>query len=105
MHWKDDLKKGANRSNARGKMFRGWPTHLIIFVAFQIMFILFDGSPIWGIFNMNNLGMRLVEVLQPFFDHFRPYTSEQLNYVTAVWGIVVVGHGIGWLAELLRNKQ
>ncbi|WP_060204944.1 hypothetical protein [Sporosarcina koreensis] len=100
-----ELKKEDNQSKARGKIFGGWPIHFIIFVAFQIMFILFDGSRIWAIFNVNNLGMRLIESVHPFFDRFQPYTSEQLNFVTAVWGIVVVGHGFVWLGELLRNKQ
>ncbi|MCG7345999.1 YfzA family protein [Sporosarcina sp. ACRSL] len=100
-----ELKQEDNRSNARRNIFRGWPIHLLLFVAFQIMFILFDGSSIWRIFNPNNLGMKLIDSLHPFFERFQPYTSEQLNYVTAVWGFVVVGHGIAWFVERSRGKQ
>lgn len=99
MYDKESSRKEVARPIHRGKL-SGWPIHLMIFVAFQLLFMMFDGSSIWHIFNMNNLGMRLLETLQPFFEHFQPYTSEQLNYVTAVWGVAVIGHGVGWFVEL-----
>ena len=102
MHGKENSRKEVARPIHRGKM-SGWPIHLMIFVAFQILFMMFDGSSIWHMLNINKLGMRLVVFLQPFFDQFQPYTSEQLNYVTAIWGMVVVGHGIVWLIERRRK--
>lgn len=102
MHRKEELKE--TRPSTRSKI-GGWPLNLTLFVAFQILFILFDDTSIWDILNLNKLGEEVIVFLQPFFDWFQPYESAELNYVTAIWGLVVVVHGIVWLVGLLRKRR
>lgn len=47
----------------------------------------------------------MVSLLHPLFGKFQFYASEQLNYVTVVWGIVVVVHGVVSLIEWMQNKK
>ncbi|MFD1435547.1 YfzA family protein [Kroppenstedtia eburnea] len=98
------LRKKQARQTARSIIPR-WLLHLSIFAIFQLLFILFDGSRMWIIFNLNDNGEKMVSLLRPLFDGIQFYASEQLNYVTVVWGIVVVVHGVVSLVEWMQNKK
>ena len=55
MRGKEELKE--TRPVTRSKI-GGWPLHLVLFVAFQILFILFDGSTIWGVLQSKQVGVK-----------------------------------------------
>lgn len=102
MHGAEGTKKTVRpffRSNS-GK----WLFHFVLFAAFQVLFLLTDGARVWDIFGLSKFGEKLVAFLHPFFDQFQIYSSERLNYVTAVWGVVILVHGIASLVEWLKIK-
>ncbi|GEN83801.1 hypothetical protein SLU01_21130 [Sporosarcina luteola] len=82
-----------------------WLLHLTAFVVFQILFLLTDGSRFWNILNLNKAGEKVVAFLHPFFNQFLIYSSEHLNYVTAVWGVVVVVDGIFKFVMWLKSQR
>lgn len=103
MHGAENSRKMVRsffRSNS-GK----WLLHLTAFVVFQILFLLTDGSRFWNILNLNKVGEKVVAFLHPFFNQFLIYSSEHLNYVTAVWGVVVVVDGIFKFVLWLNSQR
>jgi len=102
--------KAENSKKAAQPLFRSnvgkWLLHLTVFSIFQMIFMLTDGSPFWTFLNPNNVGEMLKDIFKPIFDHFQIYSSTHLNYVTVVWGTVVVVHGVISLVKtLLTNKN
>lgn len=81
-----------------------WLLHLLLFALFQITFILFDGSEVWIIFNLNKTGEWVVSHLDWLFTKFQMYNSGQLNIVTVVWGSLLILHIVIWIIEKLSYK-
>ncbi|WP_055105646.1 YfzA family protein [Paenibacillus ihumii] len=81
-----------------------WLVHFLLFVCFQVIFIVFDESKIWMIFKLNSTGERVVSSLHQLFDKFQLYNTEQLNYVTVVWIGILTLHGLIRIIEKLSRK-
>lgn len=81
-----------------------WLMNLLLFAFFQIVFILFDGSKIWIILGLNKKGEWVVSKLHMLFDKFPMYHTEQLNYFTFVWIVILILHGIVCTFEKLSQK-
>lgn len=86
--------KSDNRTVARKKR-KNWFIHLIIFVLAQIAFLIVDNYVTWLNFNLNPLGEW---AKANFFDHFSGwvniYKIETFNWMTAIWGILLIIHGL-----------
>lgn len=80
-----------------------WFVHLAIFIVSQALFILFDGSRVWEIFDLNDRGKWVVSKLNWLFENFRIHESEGLNYITVIWIIALVLHGIESLSVIYKR--
>lgn len=81
-----------------------WLIHLLVFVMAQVIFTFFDGAKVWMIFNLNDMGKKGVAYFDWLFGSFQVYDSEQLNFVTVVWIIALVLHGIETIIGKLTRK-
>lgn len=85
----------VDMSQEKSSKYRfSWWNHLLLFIVVQVIFILFDGSKIWMIFNLNKLGERFASNLDWVFGWFQFYKSEQLNFFTVTWIGILMIHGI-----------
>ena len=74
------------------KARKRWYNHLLLFVVVLLLFWIFDGST-WTIFNLNPVGEWALANI-PLGQLIPIYESEHFNWLTAVWGIILITHGI-----------
>lgn len=98
-------KEEAVSGQKQSKWRFSWWMHLVLFASFQVVFMLFDGSEIWIVLGMNELGEWFISEFHVLFDWFQLYHTEQLNYVTVVWGGALIIHGAGCALEKLLRKD
>ncbi|MUK87759.1 hypothetical protein GMD78_05000 [Ornithinibacillus sp. L9] len=87
------------------KTFRGLIIHIIIFVVAQLAFLLFDGYTGWHIFNLNPGGEWVVVNLNLLTQYVQLYDSQQLNGVTALWGLFLFIHGLVTVASHFLSRR
>lgn len=79
----------------------GWIIHLMIFMGFQFIFFMLDGSSGWHIFRLNPHGAWAVDKLSPLVEWFQIYDYEYFNIVTLAWGIILM---VDVVVSIISNR-
>ncbi|SET47095.1 YfzA-like protein [Oceanobacillus limi] len=86
------------------KKRRTWYIHLFIFAIVQILLLIFEGASDWLIFNLNPVGEWVLATI-PIAEWVPLHNNESINFLTAVWGIVVILHGIVSFSYMIWPRE
>lgn len=94
----------SNKEQQVTRKKRGsWFVHLIVFVVVQIGFFLRENLE-WTIFDLNNVGLWFEETMPPI-KWMQLYDLKILNYVTLIWGILLLLDGLLTIRKNVNSRR